>query len=954
MRNVKRILCSVVAFAMLMSCMVFNVSAASFPDVPDGHANKTAIEQLSDLGVIQGDEKGNFNPDNNVNRAEFTALVMRFIGQSGSLGTISVADAPFTDLSDSSVSWAIGDIKVAHSMGIINGDGDGTFRPTDPVAYEEAVKMIVCALGYGKAIIPATDAALWYQPYLTIATEMGFTKNSGGAIGVPATRGSIAQMLFDAKDVKMVDQNGKVSDKTVLEDKLDRNKLTGIILNDQNTSLMAPDLRVREDEIQILAREDGEDVVRTYKTTNATYHNWIGYQVDFYYTEDRSDDNRTLTSATKKNTKEVTVDAKDIVAEESTATSISYYPEDASRSKTYNLSSDNVVIYNDKLYGSSANNSKFDPSMLPVVGNVTLIDTKGNGSYDVIKINKYDVYVVTGSTSTDSTITDNTSGEDRKLQLDTKNSSSGLKIVDTSGKEVTFSSINSNSGRRSVVCYKESNSQNGGEKLSTAVVINNSAKTGEVMGTSGSAIKIGNTSYDVSPAAPWVLYKDNASALKAPQIGDNATFYFDLNGAVVGYDKTAATTNQQYGYIMNAESASELDDDSLKVRILTPSGVKIYYSNKSTRLDKQTYSSASALESALMTYSNRQNTDLDESQRNGVYQMVKFTTKTNKGTVLDEIVPVTEVSETQKVIESDVLTRLNTISGTMEMKYTSSNKQLKQVDGNASVILGSNTKIFSVPKERDSSDYHMSSLSSLKNNTIYKVEVFDVSTSRIAAAAIVYGIDATTKVDTLTPVFAITKIEKEAENTTAGEFMPKLTGYQVSSSGTRSEAVLWISPESKDVFGQLSVGDIIRCGSDKDGYATIDEKDILWTLDNYDTTGNIICEDSNGKSEIEEAEFVVINAGIYDYDDANDYLTLSAEILGGGTYDVDKSIGIPLSDISNALFLDYRIDKGEVKEGGITEMEDSAESILKNSKDSQVFIYRTKGKVKLVVRFSND
>lgn len=45
--------------------------------------------------------------------------------------------------------WASGYINLASKQGIINGDGNGKFRPQDDVKYEEAIKMVVCALGYG-------------------------------------------------------------------------------------------------------------------------------------------------------------------------------------------------------------------------------------------------------------------------------------------------------------------------------------------------------------------------------------------------------------------------------------------------------------------------------------------------------------------------------------------------------------------------------------------------------------------------------------------------------------------------------------------------------------------------------------------------------------------------------------------------------------------------------------
>ena len=50
--------------------------------------------------------------------------------------------------------WATGAISVAHQQGMVVGDDVGTYRPDDPVLLQEAVAIIVRAMGYEPA---ATD-----------------------------------------------------------------------------------------------------------------------------------------------------------------------------------------------------------------------------------------------------------------------------------------------------------------------------------------------------------------------------------------------------------------------------------------------------------------------------------------------------------------------------------------------------------------------------------------------------------------------------------------------------------------------------------------------------------------------------------------------------------------------------------------------------------------------------
>ena len=62
MRNLKRALSLTLASVMLLGMMVIGTSAASYPDVDDDN-NVEAIEVLQAVGVMQGDDKGNFDPD---------------------------------------------------------------------------------------------------------------------------------------------------------------------------------------------------------------------------------------------------------------------------------------------------------------------------------------------------------------------------------------------------------------------------------------------------------------------------------------------------------------------------------------------------------------------------------------------------------------------------------------------------------------------------------------------------------------------------------------------------------------------------------------------------------------------------------------------------------------------------------------------------------------------------
>lgn len=104
-----------------------------FPDI-ENHWAKDYIEEAKAKNIVTGDEKGNFNPENSVTRAELIAMLMRAVG-----GENVSYDGTFSDVGEND--WYAPVIAKALSLGIISEDTK--FRPNDSVTREEMCKMIV-------------------------------------------------------------------------------------------------------------------------------------------------------------------------------------------------------------------------------------------------------------------------------------------------------------------------------------------------------------------------------------------------------------------------------------------------------------------------------------------------------------------------------------------------------------------------------------------------------------------------------------------------------------------------------------------------------------------------------------------------------------------------------------------------------------------------------------------
>lgn len=121
-----------------------------FNDINNNNSYTDYILALGYINLFKGDDKGNFNPDNTITRAEFSAIVCRMLGYENEAEKYK-GENVFIDVLSSH--WASGYIYVASELGIINGYGGNKFGPEDPVTYEQAIKMLICAIGNDKSHI---------------------------------------------------------------------------------------------------------------------------------------------------------------------------------------------------------------------------------------------------------------------------------------------------------------------------------------------------------------------------------------------------------------------------------------------------------------------------------------------------------------------------------------------------------------------------------------------------------------------------------------------------------------------------------------------------------------------------------------------------------------------------------------------------------------------------------
>lgn len=169
--------------------MLTGEAAASFPDVDEDAAYAEAAEYLNEIGVMQGDAQGNFNPDNMVTRAQMAAIICRMLGETEDLPTDGNR---FTDVPE--FHWANGYIVKAEELGIINGYQDGRFKPENTVTYEQAITMAIRAIG-GEEL--AQEGGGYPYGYLEVAESNGLLAGLPFQSGANISRANIAILLHN-------------------------------------------------------------------------------------------------------------------------------------------------------------------------------------------------------------------------------------------------------------------------------------------------------------------------------------------------------------------------------------------------------------------------------------------------------------------------------------------------------------------------------------------------------------------------------------------------------------------------------------------------------------------------------------------------------------------------------------------------------------------------------------
>ena len=807
----KKKLSFVLAAIMLVANFAISTFAAdtniTFTDVTDTTKYSKAILTMVRLGIVNGYAEDNtFRPEAGIKRSEFTAVITRAMGIANAVSGVS----PFTDVAQDH--WALKNILAASSREIVNGMGDGTFHPEDNVTYEQALKMVVCALNYKNE---AERNGGWAAgAYFTKAAQLGLTKDVALELqkGSPAPRGVVAQIMYNALNVKVGDpETGKETEDTFLNEFLNMGMAEGTVVGVETDITADCTVGLGIGQMAIMPK-NGKIMIVDFSDLGdkESMVKYLGQEISIFYKISQTGETDKLTyidAQTSKNT-EIEISYEDIISYDGGV--LNYYNAQ-DRKTNAKIDEANITVY----YNKKAVTSNIPTSLKKwlgssnadfIYGNVVLKDSGSDGTFDMIEIMDYKYMVALRAVSNaDFTATNKMKFKDdskkiriiETVELNPDTNSYSFTIEDEKGTKLEPTSIKTNS----VVMVAASQK---GDMMT--VKVSNQTVEGKIGGYSDvdNTIEINGQEYKITDDC-IAYFEDQGTQISS---GKKGKFHLDAFGNIAYGTLNVDTDTTVLAYLITA--AYMEDTDSLTLRAFVPgSGYKSYQVSKKATLNGQP-KGAEAIKSELDTNAlnfngNNYNTQ-SASQSN---QLIKM--EVIEGEVTEIVTIDTQISG---AIDNSAGLQLY---HSEPKEYKHNGTEFKEVNGTGKFFTNSSTVFISVPQDRtETTSYYKREASWFKKTPSYTLEPVNVSNSKMAEIVLIYEKVEANKVDEdTTPLTVLGTNVKDVYSAEEGS-SKSFTVFTNSSSDTQ----VIIDTQDYATADSIIAGDLFRYVTTTDGKAT--------------------------------------------------------------------------------------------------------------------------------------
>lgn len=196
-------------FALMLSLiMVFSLSSVAFAaestfgDISKS-AHKEAIEEMYELGIVNGYTQTRFGPDYALSRAQAAQI---FVNALYNEDDVKINIILFEDVASNQ--WYYKAVNTAYYYGIIHGMSATKFAPEADVSYDQFTAMLLNAMGYDVTKLSGS----WPTNVQTVASYLGLYKDMGMITDSTSaiTRAEACRMIYNALHLDTVTlKNGK-------------------------------------------------------------------------------------------------------------------------------------------------------------------------------------------------------------------------------------------------------------------------------------------------------------------------------------------------------------------------------------------------------------------------------------------------------------------------------------------------------------------------------------------------------------------------------------------------------------------------------------------------------------------------------------------------------------------------------------------------------------------------
>ncbi len=570
-----KILSLLTVFVMIFT--LIPMMTVGFSAVEEGSTQKTAIDTIVGIGLMNLDTDGNFLPDVQLTRSELASIIAKMYntGDSSTIqwkekffkeldeefttaDTFSSSVELFTDVDDTSENYQA--IKTVSELGLMTGFTDGSFGPEAQLTYEQAIKVMVTMLGY-KARAEVYGG--FPMGYVRMANDLKLLNGLSATTGI-ITKGDIAVLIYNALDVRMLDivsigeniEYTANNTDTFLTRFLGMRKITGRVTDNGFSNFIGAQVKTRN--FMTIAGIDvftGDD--------KAYARGYIGRTVNAYVTDNKGEYSLVYAALDGLDTV-VTIDAKDFKAY--TKGNISYKVGEGTKSVSFDENA--YMIYNGSGISSYDEDTfKFD------IGTISVVTPKGAGKADILIVEAFESYYVDYVDYVDKVIyskkTINGTYATDSINLN-RDENFNLIVKKADGTPAELSEILSDS----VISVAEG--------VNSMTVVTSLTKIQSFVLNEISTVE--GVTY-VSNAKETYPLSDKFVSEKGVEsitVGESYTLYADVFGEVV-YFKLSSTASDKYnvGVIINSMQTSGLDA-STAIKVINSEGavVELNIANK--------------------------------------------------------------------------------------------------------------------------------------------------------------------------------------------------------------------------------------------------------------------------------------------------------------------------------------------------------------------------------------